>query len=310
MTKPASRLLLLALCAGLPFALVWSERETVRAAEEQTKAAAVDGAVPKGERIYSMGHSFHYFMPPILAEIAKSAGIAEHRQVGLSSIGGSYVHQHWDVADDKFKSKATLESGDLDVLTMAPLFLPDDGIENFVRLASEKSPKIRVLVQEFWLPFDVNVNFRKDKAPPPNREVFDLKTLQAEHDTYFQSIDDHVKGLNEKYQGKPAVFVAPVGQAVLLLRKKIAEGTAPGLTKQMDLFTDSIGHAKPPLAVLVAYVYYAQIYGRSPSGLPAPAALKGSFNEETTTKLNQMLQEIAWDAVTSHPLSGVKAKPE
>ncbi|NQT17982.1 MAG: hypothetical protein HQ582_34845 [Planctomycetes bacterium] len=53
---------------------------------------------------------------------------------------------------DKFKSKATLESGNLDVLTMAPLYLPDEGIENFVRLASEKSPQIRVLVQEFWSP--------------------------------------------------------------------------------------------------------------------------------------------------------------
>lgn len=310
MPKPANRWLLLAMCAGLPIVLFWSDRGFVHAAEEQAKSAAADAAVPKGERIYSMGHSFHYFMPPILAEIAKSAGIAEHRQVGLSAIGGSYVHQHWDMADDKFKSKATLESGELDVLTMAPLFLPDDGIENFVRLASEKSPKIRVLVQEFWLPFDVNVNFRKDKAPPPNREVFDLKTLQAEHDAYFQSIDDHVKGLNEKYAGKPAVFVAPVGQAVLSLRKHIAEGTAPGLTKQMDLFTDSIGHAKPPLAVLVAYCYYAQIYGRNPAGLPAPAALKGTLNEETTVKLNQLLQDIAWEAVTAHPLSGVKAKPE
>ena len=72
-------------------------------------------------------------MPGILAQIAKSAGIADHQQVGLSPIGGSYVIQHWDVEGDKFKSKATLESGNLDVLTIAPLYLPDEGIENFVR---------------------------------------------------------------------------------------------------------------------------------------------------------------------------------
>ena len=29
-----------------------------------------------------------------------------------------------------------MESGELDVLTMSPIFLPDEGIENFVRLAS------------------------------------------------------------------------------------------------------------------------------------------------------------------------------
>jgi hypothetical protein len=29
-------------------------------------------------------------------------------------------------------------------------------------------------------------------------------------------------------------------------------------------------------------------------------------DEATTAKLNTLLQEIAWNAVTSHPLSGVK----
>jgi hypothetical protein len=188
------------------------------------------------------------------------------------------------------------------------LYLPDEGIENFVRLASEKCPEIRVLIQEFWLPYDVYVNFRKEKAPEPDREVFDLKKLQDEHDRYFHDIDEKVKALNEKYGGKPALFVAPVGQAVLALRAKVAEGAAPGLAKQTDLFTDPIGHAKPPLAVLVAYCYYAQIYGRSPVGLPVPPALNGSPDNETAVKLNQLLQEIAWNTVTEHPLSGVKAK--
>ncbi len=262
----------------------------------------------KGQRIYSIGHSFHVFMPKILDQIAKTANIAEHKQVGLSSIGGSYVIQHWDVADDKFKSKAVLNSGELDVLTMAALYLPDEGIENFVQLAAEKSPHIRVLVQEFWLPFDVNVNFRKEKVSPPTREVYDGKKLQAEHDAYFAELDAHVRMLNEKYGDKPRVFVAPVGQAVLALREQITAGTVPGLTKQEQLFTDSIGHAKPPLQVLVAYVYFAQIYGRSPVGLPVPAALNGTFNEETTAKVNRVLQEIAWKAVTGHPLSGVAGK--
>ncbi len=303
----ARRRLVLMFCVGLTIALV-SERmvNAVRADEPAAKPAV--GDVPKGQRIYSIGHSFHVFMPGILQQIAKSAGITDHKQVGLSSIGGSYVFQHWDVDDDKFKSRATIESGNLDVLTIAPLFLPDEGIEKFIHLASEKSPQIRVLVQEFWLPFDANINFRKEKAPSPDRSIFDPKKLQDEHDKYFHDIDELVKDLNKKYEGKPAIFVAPVGQAVLTLRNGIAEGTVPGLTKQTDLFTDAIGHAKPPLAVLVAYCYYAQIYQRSPVGLPVPPALKGVGDEETTSKLNRRLQEIAWNAVTEHPLSGVKAK--
>ena len=299
MTSLARRLRWLGSITALAFALC-SSRTLLKA-----DSTAAD--VPKGQRVYSIGHSFHVFMPGILAQIAKSAGIADHQQIGTSSIGGSYVSHHWEVPDDKFK-KATLESGNLDVLTIAPLFLPDEGIENFVRLASEKSPNIRVLVQEFWLPFDVYVNFRKEKPPMPDREAFDAKKLEEEHDRYFHDIDEQVKMLNEKYAGKPAVYVAPVGQAVLALRKKIAEGAAPGLTKQTDLFTDAIGHAKPPLAVLVAYCYYAQIYNRNPVGLPVPAALKGVGDEEQTAKLNRLLQEIAWTAVTEHPLSGVKAQ--
>jgi hypothetical protein len=204
MAMHVRRLAALTLCLSLTILQLWTSTNTAVGADQPAKTE-----VPKGQRVYSIGHSFHVFMPAILAQIAKSAGIEDHKQVGLSSIGGSYVHQHWSAPEDKFKSKATLESGQLDVLTMAPLFLPDDGIDNFVKLASEKSPNIRILVQEFWLPFDVNKN---------------------------------------------------------------------------------------------------QIYGRSPIGLPVPAALKGATSEETATKLNQVLQEIAWKTVTEHPLSGVKAK--
>lgn len=300
MTTLARRFSALTLYLGLAVLALWTSDSTTARADKQ--------APPKGQRVYSIGHSFHVFMPGILAQIAKSAGIDDHKQVGLSPIGGSYVHQHWNVPDDKFKSKATLESGQLDVLTMAPLFLPDDGIDNFVKLAADKSPQVRILIQEFWLPFDVNVNFRNEKVHPPDRTVYDGKKLKEEHDKYFEGIDEKVKAFNKQYNGKPAIFVAPVGQAVLALRKAIADGAAPGLTKQTDLFTDPIGHARPPLAILVTYCYYAQIYGRSPVGLPAPPGLKGSMDDETTAKLNRLLQEIAWKTVTAHPLSGVKAK--
>src|SRR6185369_16216171 len=100
---------------------------------------------------------------------------------------------------------------------------------------------------EFWLPFDVNVNFRKDKEKvvPPNRDTYDGEKLRAEHNAYFRELDEHINKLNETYKGKPTIAVAPVGQAVLALRDQIAAGTAPGLSKQMDLFTDPIGHARP-----------------------------------------------------------------
>jgi hypothetical protein len=75
---------------------------------------------------------------------------------------------------------------------------------------------------------------------------------------------------------------------------------------QEDLFTDALGHGKPPLMALVGYCNYAVIYRRSPVGLPVPAILKQSKLGDQGEKLNRLLQDLAWDAVTHHPLSGVR----
>src|SRR5437016_3930496 len=75
----------------------------------------------KGLRIFSTGHSFHYFVPPILADMAKKAGIKDHQQLGLSSIGGSRVYQHWNVPEEKNKAREMLKAGKVDVFTMAPI---------------------------------------------------------------------------------------------------------------------------------------------------------------------------------------------
>ena len=99
------------------------------------------GPITVGQRIFYTGHSFHVFIPPILDSIAESAGISGQKNLGLSSIGGSQVIQHWNVPDDKNEAKKALATGQVDVLTMAPIFLPDAGIENFATLALAKNPK-------------------------------------------------------------------------------------------------------------------------------------------------------------------------
>ena len=74
---------------------------------------------------------------------------------------------------------------------------------------------------------------------------------------------------------------------------------------QNDLFTDEIGHAKPPLQALAAYCHFAVIYKRTPVRLPRPSVLKNAKGAEYGDDLNRLLQELAWEAVTAHPLSGV-----
>ena len=86
--------------------------------------------------------------------MAKSAGIHNHEGVGLSSLGGSQVIQHWDVPEPQNQAKAALRAGKVNVLTVSPIWMPDEGIEKFAKLGVEHNPNIRVAVQEFWMPND------------------------------------------------------------------------------------------------------------------------------------------------------------
>lgn len=304
------------------------------------ESAPVVPPVTTGQRIYTCGHSFHVFVYRLLDDIAKSAGITDHQSVGLSSIGGSRVIQHWDVADDKFGSKAALTAGKVDVLTLSPIWLPDEGIDQFAKLGVEHNPAIRILVQEFWLPNDEYVPvYPLQVGKGIDHNATDLAKLKADNDRYAHDIEEYVARIN-KALGKDAVLVVPVGEAANKLREKLAAGQAPGLKIQWDLFRDSWGHPEVPLQVLNAYCHFAVIYRRSPVGLPMPKAFatmkvvgldgkqkvrpRGAagaaatpvpstpvggepISEQDKEKLNRLLQEIAWETVSHHPMTGVRA---
>jgi len=263
--------------------------------------------VAKGQRVYTCGHSFHVFMPGILKNLADLGGVKGHAQAGTSPIGGSRVIQHWDLAqgEDKFKAKAILTEGKVDVLTLSPIHLPDEGIANFVHLAVKNSPDVRVFIQENWLPFDLYDKTFKERPKEVDHNKPTAAELRKLHEPYFKDIEDHVRELNQKL-GKRVVHVVPVGQAVVALREKILAGEAFGLKAQADLFTDAIGHAKAPLQALSGFCHYAAIYRKSPVGLPMPAVLAKENNPAYDDKLNRLLQEIAWDAVKQNPLAGVR----
>ena len=266
-----------------------------------TQSAPID----HGQRIFLCGHSFHVFVYKILDEMAKSAGIKDHQSVGISSIGGSRVIQHWDVPDEKNNAKAALRAGNVDVLTLSPIWLPDEGIENFAKLGFEHNPNIRVTVQEFWLPNDtyhpVYPLESKLKIDHNATKVDELRKQQA---LYDHDLVEYVRAINQRL-GKDVVFIVPVGQAAAALREKIVAGEAPGLKAQWDLFRDNWGHPQSALQVLDGYCHFAVIYRRSPVGLPLPPELERDQKLTDKDKLNHLLQELAWDAVTHHPMSGV-----
>ena len=271
-----------------------------------SKSDAQTPPVAKGQRVFTCGHSFHFWVVPILSKMAKAAGIDDHQVPGVSRIGGSRVIQHWDVPDEKNEAKKALRAGKVDVLTLSPIWLPDEGIEKFATLALEHNPNIRVTVQEYWLPNDEYVPvYPLQTRKKVDHNATNLAELQKNQTRYDHDVDEFVRGINKRL-GKDVIATVPVGQAVLALREKIIAGQAPGLKTQAELFRDSWGHPTAPVQALAAYCHFAVIYRRNPAGLPLPTIL--TKNPDWDDKLNRLLQELAWEAVLQHSLSGVRVK--
>ena len=257
---------------------------------------------PAPVRVFVCAHSFMIFTAKLLPPMAQAAGFS-YASAGQQMLGGSRVIQHWNLPDEKNVAKAALREGKVDVLTLSPhRLLPDEGIDNFTKLGLEKNPNLRVLVQASWPGFDgVWTGFKNEQ-----RDAATLESLgemrKGFREQWLTAMEAQVRALNTAV-GHEAVHIVPVCEAVFALREHIAKGDAPGLTKQTDLFRDDIGHAQPPLAELVGYCHFAAISGRTPVGLPVPAELQ---NFPHAAELNTLLQQLAWDAVTAYPLSGVK----
>jgi hypothetical protein len=258
-----------------------------------------------GPRLFVCSHSFMIYTATMLPPMAQAAGLG-FQGAGRQMIGGSQVIQHWNIPDEKNRAKTALREGKVDVLTLSPhILLPDQGIDNFTKLGLEKNPNLRVLVQASWPARDgeISPDFHNDKR---NAATVDSlhKMMAGHHSAWLTPLEKQVQALNSAV-GKEAVHIIPACEAVATLRERLAEGKAPGLTQQTDLFRDDLGHPKAPLAVLVTYCHFATLYGRSPVGLPVPAELKEIPHAE---ELNKLLQEIAWETVTHYPLSGVKGE--
>jgi hypothetical protein len=273
---------------------------TSKPGEFTTPASA---GLPPGPRVFVCAHSFMIFTATLLPKMTEAAGIG-YQDAGRQMIGGSRTLQHWEVPDDKNLAKTALREGSVDVLTVSPhMLLPDEGIDNFTKLGLEKNPNLRVLVQASWPAKDGNLTGEFHNTMRNEATVESLRKLQNnQREQWNKQLEAQVTALNTAVR-KEAVFIVPVGDAVFALRERVAEGKAPGITKQADLFKDDLGHPMSALSVLVTYCHFAAIYQRSPIGLPVPAILQGM---PQAAELNALLQQIAWDAVTHYPMSGVK----
>jgi len=253
-------------------------------------------AAPAGVRIFYTGHSFHMFVPQRVEQLVRAAGIQGHQLVGVQGIGGSRVIQHWDLEDGKNRAKPALSSGDVDVFTMAAhLAIPDDGITKFTELGLTHNPKLRLMVQASWYPFDV-ADAEKRIRDNARRDDMKIEDLQAAIDEWRTRLEAQADDLNQKHD-RQAVFIIPAGDAVVKLRAMVVDGTYPGVASQSALFTDPIGHAGSHVQMLVAYCNYAAIYRTSPEGLKLPAS-------DLSPEQHSLLQKLAWQTVSTYPHAG------
>lgn len=259
--------------------------------------AAEKSSPPTGVRVFYTGHSFHMFVPPMVEQLVKEAGIPGHVLVGRQGIGGSKVIQHWDKAEDQNEAKKALRTGKVDVFTMAPhVMVPDPGITNFVELGLKHNADMRFLLQASWYPFDIADPEKriKDNAA---RDAMKIEDLQAAVDEWRTRLEAQADELN-KLHGKRCVYIVPAGDAVVKLRAMIVAGKFPGITKQSELFRDPIGHGLGHVMALVAYCNFAAIYKTSPVGLVAP-------ERSISAEQHKILQEIAWETVSKYPHAGI-----
>ncbi len=280
---------LLFVCIGLVFC-----RSLATAEEEPTPLA--------GQRVFYTGHSFHMFVPRQVEEMVKAAGIEDHKLAGTQGIGGSRVIQHWELAEDKNKAKAILNSAGTDVFTMAAhVQIPDEGITKFTELGLMHNPNLRLLVQASWYPFDV-ADREKRIRDNSQRDEMKIEDLQAAVDEWRTRLEAQVDELN-KTHGKDAVFIVPVGDAVVKLREMVVQRKFPGVKAQSELFRDPIGHVGSEVQALAGYCNFVAIYRRNPKGLELPA-------KDLTPEQHAILQKLAWDTVSNYPHAGVLAKTE
>lgn len=290
-----------ALLGGVPCGLIWAAPPAEAPARTTTtQASTADHDENDGCRVFICGHSFHIFNAKYLGPLAQIAELEDHETVGQQMIGGSSVTQHWELPEEKNRVKEALRGAKVDVLTMSPNWvIPDPAIDKFVELGLKHNPEMRFVVQMSWTAYDsMTRGALKSLEERDTKTIADLRPAQV---LFATAIELQAAAINAKYD-RPVVAVSPVGYAVLKLREAVIEGKAPGIKKQSELYRDLLGHGQPPILALCTYVNYATIYGRSPVGLKPFDTFGGAVSPE----LHKLLQQIAWDTVSTYAPSGVK----
>ena len=268
--------------------------------EQQSGTRGTESEAPKklpaGLRVISGGHSWS---TENSAPLCQAAGIVGHKKIGGAGINANVIK---DVTP-------LLEKGEIDVYVWQhnstgpefPKFLP-----TLVELGPRHNPDFRVLMQMPWLTHDG----RKDVKSPEEYEKTDLADYQTKMEAYRKQQETYVDEVNAK-AGKRVVFLVPLGDGMLEVRKMIVAGKFPGITKVNyrdkpgDRGSVLQGDIMPHQGLLGMrlgnYMHFAALYRLSPEGLKFP----GKDGDGLTDDQRAILQKLAWDMVSRYPYAGI-----
>jgi hypothetical protein len=238
--------------------------------------------LPAGLRVMNGGHSWS---TENSAPLCQAAGIVGHKKI--TGINGNRI-------DDV---KPLLEKGEIDVYIWQhssvgrefPQFLP-----TLVELGPKHNPNFRVHMQMPWLVHDG----RQGVKSPEEYEKTDLAEYQTKMAKYRKQQEAYVDEVNAK-AGKRIVYLVPLGDGMLEVRKMIAAGKFPGITKMN--YRDKLGDRGSILQGdimphqghlghrLGSYMHFAAIYRMSPEGLKFP----GKDGDGLTDEQRTILQKLA-----------------
>jgi hypothetical protein len=134
--------------------------------------------------------------------------------------------------------------------------------------------------------------------------------MQVKMEKYRKEQEAYVDEVNAK-AGKRVVFLVPLGDGMIEVRKMIVAGKFPGIIKQnyrdkpgdrgSVLGGDLMPHQGLLGLRLGTYMHFAALYRMSPEGLKFP----GKEGDGLTDEQRSILQKLAWDMVSKYPYAGI-----
>ena len=268
-----------------------------------------------GIRVVGTGHSF---MAPGYGALPKICEAAGFKQPLLTHVSGGIkgsARYKWEEENGIFqfdrkptpKLLTSIANADWDAMMWGPYY--NDRPEYYscwIDFCLKYHPEMKFYLSDSWPQLGQLPEMPKSEDEL-SEEIF-LKLGEEKNAGYSLLVAE----LNKKYPNK--IYILPTSDAMVLAVQRFYEGELPGVEginrwlgkKERSLWRDQLGHLGTGFERLEGYVFYATLYGKSPEHIEdEPRFQRGDY---PSPELDRVFRQIAWKAVTNHPLSGVVDK--